>query len=265
MFLAFSQVVFQAEYLLIVGIMFAACVGGLILGRLINNWAGVSSPFFPFLMTGFEAGMMGYAIYGAVYGAENIYKFGVIDLGQVTFVFFVLVPLLERRSSGAKPISHTLISFLRTPVILAILLGIVVNQTGIILSLRANPFGEGILKALEYLGNLTTPLIALVIGYEMHIKLNAVMRPLRTIAIRYALWFIFGIFLNSVVLQGILKLDASFQAAVMTMMVLPPPFVIPIFMKKESIEENEYVVNTLSLATLVTLFAFSLVTVVYHP
>jgi len=234
-------------------------------GSLINHWVGVSSPFFPFLMTGFEAGMMGYAIYGAVYGAENIYKFGVIDLGQVTFVFFVLVPLLERRSSGAKPISHTVLNFLKTPVILAILLGIIVNQTGVILPVRANPFGEAVLKTLEYLGNLTTPLIALVIGYEMHIKLKAVMRPMRTIVVRYALWFIFGILLNLIVLQGILKLDAAFQAAVMTMMVLPPPFVIPIFMKNESVEENEYVVNTLSVATLVTLFAFSLVTIIIRP
>jgi hypothetical protein len=49
----------------------------------------------------------------------------------------------------------------------------------------------------------------------------------------------------------------------MTMFVLPPPFVIPIFMSNTSYDEQAYVVNTLSLATLVTLAAFTLVSVVY--
>ena len=33
-------------------------------------------------MTGFEAGMMGYAIYGTVYGADNLYKFGIVLAGE---------------------------------------------------------------------------------------------------------------------------------------------------------------------------------------
>jgi hypothetical protein len=40
--------------------------------------------------------MLGYAIFIAVYGMEEIDKLALIDLGQVLFVFFVLMALLMK-------------------------------------------------------------------------------------------------------------------------------------------------------------------------
>jgi hypothetical protein len=51
----------------------------------------------------------------------------------------------------------------------------------------------------------------------------------------------------------------------MTMFVLPPPFVIPLFMRELKGADRTFVVNTLSLATLVTLVAFTAVAVLYRP
>jgi len=90
LFLAFSRVSLEPRHLIIVVVMFSACVLALLLGRLIRPIGHVPSPYFPILLTGFEAGMMGHAIYSTVYGADNLFKFGIIDLGQVIFVFFVL-------------------------------------------------------------------------------------------------------------------------------------------------------------------------------
>ena len=92
LFLAFAGVNLEGRHLVIVAIVFAACLLALLLGRLIGPPLGLRSPYFPALMTGFEAGMMGYAIFGAVYGAGQIFNFAVVDLGQVLFVFFILVP-----------------------------------------------------------------------------------------------------------------------------------------------------------------------------
>ena len=57
--------------------------------------------------------------------------------------------------------------------------------------------------------------------------------------------------------------DRLFRAAVMTMFVLPPPFVAPLFMQGAATEDRAFVVNTLSLATVVTLAAFTAVSVFY--
>lgn len=263
LFLAFSQVSLEARHLLVVGLVFASCLLALFLARLVRPLSGIPSPYFPMLMTGFEAGMMGYAIFGAVFGAENIVKFGIIDLGQVIFVFFVLVTALERTASGARPFGATLLSFVKTPVILAILAGILINRFGLTGALRGAPLSASLLAALELLGSLTTPLVAMVIGYEMRLQWRDLRRPLASIGLRLAFWVPVGLLLNFLVIDRLLHLDPLFQAAVMTMFILPPPFVIPLFMTGAAPDERYYVVNTLSLATLVTLFAFAVVSIFY--
>ena len=131
LFLAFAGVSLQLRLLIIPVMIFSACVIVLLVSYRFapKTWSG--GRYFPHLMTGFEAGMLGYAIFGAVYGQENIYKFGLIDLGQVMFVFFVLAPALQRQASGAQPFTDTLRSFIRTPVILAILAGVLFNRSGL--------------------------------------------------------------------------------------------------------------------------------------
>lgn len=265
LFLAFAQASIQVSYLLIVGLVFALCVLALLLGRWIHPLTRIQAPYFPALMTGFEAGMMGYAIFASVYGAENIYKFAVVDLGQVTFVFFVLVPTLERLSTGPQPFVHTLRNFFRTPVILAILAGMLANSIGLIPTLNSWPLSASLVQTLEIIAGLTMPLVALVIGYEMRLSRGNLGQPALTIGLRLLYWIPMGILLSTLVVGRLLQLDPIFQAAVLTMFILPPPFVIPLFIPTASDADRAYVVNTLSLATLVTLFAFALIGGIYPP
>jgi malate permease and related proteins len=265
LFLAFSRVSLEPRHLIIVGVMFGACVLALLLGRLIRPIVQVPSPYFPMLLTGFEAGMMGYAIYATVYGADNLYKFGIVDLGQVIFVFFVLVGALERQSSAAKPLKETLLAFLKTPVIIGILLGIAANQIGLMALLNSSPILTGVLRTVELVAGLTTPLIALIIGYEMQLQKDQLWQPFKTIGLRLLFWLPMGVAISVVLIDRLLQLDRGFQAAVMTMIILPPPFVIPLFIPEADKPNRTYVVNTLSLATVVTLFAFAIVTAVYPP
>ena len=103
LFLTFLRVSLELRYLPIVVIVFAACLGMLVAGPFLCRLVGVRSPFTGPLMTGFEAGMLGYAIYGGVFGQAALYRFGIIDLGQVLFVFFVLATVLTRRATGVTP------------------------------------------------------------------------------------------------------------------------------------------------------------------
>ncbi len=265
LFLAFSRVSLEPRHAVIFAALFGGCVIALLVGRLIGPLFHIPSPYFPTLMTGFEAGMMGYAIYGAVYGTENLFKFGVVDLGQVVFVFFVLVGVLERQTTQARPLSDTVRNFLRTPVIIGILLGIVANQLGVVNAIETAPLFSGVLRTIELLAGLTTPLIGLIIGYEMRLEPGQIREPLKAIGLRLIFWLPIGLLINAVVIDQLLHLDRGFQAAVLTMIVLPPPFVIPLFIKADDQANRTFVVNTLSLSTLVTLFAFAVVTLIYAP
>lgn len=263
LFLAFAGVTLEGRHLILVAVVFAACLLALFIGRLIGPLLGLRSRYFPPLMTGFEAGMMGYAIYAAVYGAENIFRFAVVDLGQVLFVFFVLVPYISQVATGRMSLRETVIGFFKTPVIIAIFLGIIFNQLGLMTPLRGWPPTEAVLRTLEIIGAMTTPLIAIVIGYELQLHPGALGRPVRAVALRLLLWIPAGLLLIALVVDRVLGGDPLFRAAVMTMFVLPPPFVAPLFMGKASEAERTFVVNSLSLATLATLVLFTVVTLVY--
>jgi predicted permease len=265
LFLAFARVSVELRYLVIGMSVFAACWLVLWLGRWLGPALGIGSPFFPSLITGFEAGMLGYAIYGAVYGQENLYKFGIIDLGQVLFVFFILVPGLTRMAGGPVSFGATLLGFLKTPVILAIVGGLLFNRLGLPDRFAAAPLLNSVLEMLGLVGAMTTPLVALVIGYGLELRPGALRGPVVTAGVRLAIWLLLGVPFALWVVGGRLELDAAFQAAVLTMILLPGPFVIPMFMREPSEEETAYVINTLTLGTLVTLFAYALVPILFPP
>ncbi len=270
LFLTFLRVTLEARYALIVVGVFAACVAMLAAGPLIGRLVGVRSAVLPALLTGFEAGMIGYAIFGAVFGQAELYRFAIVDLGQVTFVFFVLATVLARRASGRVPtLRETAAAFVRTPVILAIAAGMAGSALGLGSALDASPFGEAALRTIGLVAAMTTPTIAIVIGYSTRLRRGSLGAPLRTVVVRMTLWVVVALTFNAIVIDGLLHLDRLFQAAVMTMAVLPPPFIIPLYLRAPvdgdlvAEADHEYAVNSLSLATVATLVAFVVVSVLY--
>jgi len=265
LFLAFVRVSIEPRLLVIPVIIFMACFFVFIASRRWSPVAWAERRYFPYLMTGFEAGMLGYAIFGAVYGQENLYKFGLIDLGQVTFVFFILVPSLQQELSGKQRLADTIRSFVKTPVILAILGGILFNKSGLYTLASGQAWYGSLGSTLQLLGGMTTPLVALIIGSELRLKPGSLSRPARTVFLRMLVWVPTGLLFSLVMVGIILGLDRTYQTAVLTIAILPPPFVIPLFMKDASEKETAYVVNTLSLSTIITLVAFIFLSITLPP
>ena len=89
------------------------------------------------------------------------------------------------------------------------------------------------------------------------------------LAVRLPIWIVAALLFNWLVIDMWLGLDRLFQAAVMTMAVLPPPFVVPLYMARargrdvSDDPDHDYLANTLSLATIVTLVLITVVGVVY--
>lgn len=261
LFLTFLRVSLEARYLPVIATVFAACVVLLAAGGLLARLVGATSSFAWSLFTGFEAGMLGYAIYGGVFGQDNLYRFGIIDLGQVLFVFFVLATALTRQATGVRPgAAATLRAFLATPVILAILAGVAGHLVGLGDWLAGSPLTNSLLTTLGLLGACTTPIIAIVIGYATTLRPAAFRRPALAIVIRVAVWVALAVAFDRLVVEGLLGLDALFGAAVLTMAVLPPPFVIPLYMGARATDgDRAFVTDALSAATVLTLVVFPVV------
>jgi predicted permease len=270
LFLAFLRAQLEAQYAIIVISVFGACLALLALGPWLRRAAGVRSEAMPSLMAGFEAGMIGYALYSAIFGQAELSRFAIVDLGQVLFVFFVLAPVVMRWASGhAPPLSRTVAAFVRTPVIVAILAGVICSLAGLAAPLADNAISAAGLETLAMLGAVTTPAIAIVIGYSTSFSAGSLRDPARTLAVRLPIWIALAVVFDALVIEGLLGLDRLFAAAVMTMAILPPPFVVPLYLARARgtdvthDRDHDYLVNTLSLATVVTLVAVTVVGVVY--
>ena len=263
LFKAFSTMTFAPEYFLIVAIIFSACVIVMLLAARMKSVPGLSQTYASFLMAGFEAGMLGYAMFAAIYGDENISFFAVIDLGQVLFVFFVLITRLEMHQGREMNLRHTLITFLKTPVIIGILAGGVANIFGLYKLMEAQPLSNSILRTTEILASMTTPLVAIVIGYGLKFRKGSLSEPARTVFLRSALWIILALIFNALVIRQLLGLDRLFEAAVLMMAILPAPFVVPFYLSENNNKEKEYILNTLSLGTIFALFASVVIRFLY--
>jgi len=254
--LTFAGTQFQSKYLWIFICVFAVCICMLFAGMGIKKLISPGNKYYPALFAGFEAGMMGYALFTSFFGAENTYKFAIIDVGQVVFVFFVLVAFLQRQGGGKASAGKLLKGFVLSPIILSILFGILIGSTGLFAAVSSYPVTGAVTDTLKLLGSLTQPLICIVIGYELRIQAKNIRIPLVTVLLRMGILICLAFLINTFLIDKALHLDKSFQLAVYTMFLLPPPFVVPIYMSDSAEKEKEVVLAAVSLHVLFSLAAF---------
>jgi len=165
LFVSFLNTELKLAYLAIFALTFLVCVGLLWLGKFLKKQRDIPHPYFPFLMTGFEYGMLGISLFGSVYGLENIGYIAVMDLGHEIFIWFVFLALLLKERQGIQGAGQLVRAFFKSPVVIGILLGIALNVAGVQQFLYDFPITAGLMTTLQYLANLTIPLILIIIGY----------------------------------------------------------------------------------------------------
>ncbi|MCB8984942.1 MAG: AEC family transporter [Ardenticatenaceae bacterium] len=256
LFLSFLQVELKLSYVAIFVTIFLLCVALYAIGRPLGARLAPEHPYFPFLMTGFEYGMLGISLFGSAYGLEKLGYIAVIGVGHELFIWFVFLPLLLRARDGRQRPSDLIRSFLSAPVILAILAGIGLNLLGLKEALPAWPVTGGVLAAMEFLGSLTAPLILLIVGHGIQLDHSGLGDAAQVVAVRLGILIPLALLLNALLIRGVLGLEKGFETAVFTLLILPPPFIIPIFMRQDLPQEKHYVNNALMLYTLVTVGVF---------
>ena len=255
LFTTFLRTSFQPAYLWVVLIVFAVCVGLYGVGRLALRLAG-GSPYLPFLFTGFELGMVGFALFTAVYGVDDLPALGVLALGHEVFIWFVFVTLLRAAGAQRQSAAQTARNLLTSPTIVAILLGLALNFAGLGAVVTDGPVGGAIGTALGYLAGMIVPLILLIVGYGSRLSRAGIRSALPLVAVRTVVTLGLALLIGIVVFQQVLGLEPIFRHALVALMVLPPPFVIPLFIPAARRDDLTYVNNVLSMSSLVSITVF---------
>lgn len=210
----------------------------------------------PFLMTGFEFGMLGISLFGTAYGMQAIGAISVLGLPHELFIWFIYVTLLKIRYGNRTSAPEILVAFFRSPVIIAIVSGALLNALNAGPFLAARPGSREILLTLEMLGTLIGPLILIIVGYGMRISRAAIAEALPLIAVRLSITVLLGLTLAPWLVQVLLGLPVLYTRALFTLLILPPPFIVPLFIPPQYRSDLTYVHNVLSVYTLCSIILF---------
>ena len=233
--------------------MFAVCFAAWALGKAGAGLLGMKSRFVPFLTTGFEAGMLGYALFNMLYGSARTAEFARIDLGQVLFVFTLYKILLGMEGRERASAGQLLREMALSPIIIAIAAGVLLGATGLYEALI--PSGvSGLFDACAgFVAAPTSAVILLTIGYDLVLGDIPWASTAGVVALRFAIMMAlrvaFGLILKA------LWPSAGLDAAINVMFILPPPFVLPVF--ADDADQRVYVSSVLSVSTLVAIAGFA--------
>ena len=267
LFKAFYSTSYSTDIIIITVTMFAVCLAALGIGFIFKRVTRSRMRTSPFLLTGYEAGMLGYALYTLLFGADNIAHFATVDLGQVLFVFTVFLSLLKKGEGGS--FGQTLLSMVKSPVMVSIVLGVIVGATGLGAQLNSGPAGDIISHALDFIAAPTAVVILFVVGYELHLNRSGLRQSLAAVLTRFVLMALLG----AVVIFGlgsVLPMSSELKWAFVLMFMLPPPYVLPVYVADDnrpndayvsgnSENESGFVSATLSMSTVLSLAAFAVI------
>ncbi len=261
LFKAFATTQYGLADVLIPLAMFAVCVLAWLLGRLGARAFRLKSRFVPFLTTGFEAGMLGYALFQMLYPDRSVASFARIDLGQVLFVFTLYKFLLGLSAGQGTDRKQLLREMVTSPIIAAIAAGVILGATGLFQALVPSGAGDVVIACADLIAAPTSVLILLTIGYDLVLRdipwKVTVQVTLLRIGIMALLWAGFHLGLRA------LSLEEEMGDALNLMFLLPPPFVLPVF--ADDPDQRVYVSSALSVSTLVAIAGFCVLAVLRGP
>ena len=260
LFMAFTTVTLTKDYFMIFITVFMAMSLMFGVGFAVKKLVRSNNRVLPAFYTSFETGMVGYSLYVATYGQENMYKLAIVDLGGFVFMFFVLMSFLQRGAGERFRISTTIRGIVKAPIVIAVAIGLLLSSIGALNWMAKHALTQAPLTLIQLLGGLTVPIICLVIGYELHIELGSIAPPLALAVSRLALWLGLAWLVSTFVIDQWLQLDKGFQLAEYTMFLLPPSFGVPIFIPEEERESRQLILQGVSIHLLLSIGAFILLT-----
>ncbi len=232
--------------------MFGICLAAWAMGKAAGKALKLPSRFVPFLTTGFEAGMLGYALFNMLYGSARTAEFARIDLGQVLFVFTLYKLLLGFEGKEKADLGGLLKEMGLSPIILAIAAGVLLGATGLYRALEPSGFAGVFDACTGFISAPTSAIILLTIGYDLVLSDIPWRETGKVVALRYGIMLVLGA--AFIGLMRLLWPEANLTAATVVMFILPPPFVLPVF--ADDADQRVYVSSALSVSTVVAIAGF---------
>jgi malate permease and related proteins len=243
LFLSFVNLELKKEYFWVMVMIAVLMVLCLAIGIGLNHIPAISHPLNPFMVSACTFGLLGIPLFSTAFGMDNIGKLSILGVGHEFFVWFIYFTYLEMKLCKKKFSVEMMKGFAKSPLILMVLLGIILNLTGYGRLLYTNPILKGVYATMQHIANLATPLVLMIVGYGLKLEKSYLKQSLRFVVLRYVVMLTVGYIFKFMVIDRTIVGDKLFDYAYFTLLILPQPLILPVFVAKFGTEEQYYLVN----------------------
>ncbi|MCK9482723.1 MAG: AEC family transporter [Bacteroidia bacterium] len=255
LFTTFLNAKINASEFVIPIIIIIYCLVILFIGFAIKKIFKIESPYFPFLISGYELGMYGYAVFIALYGQHNLWALSFLDIGHTLFIFAFFITIYQHKHHGSQSPLQIVKTIFLSPLIIAIFLGMAFAN----IPALVGKFPDVLNSVVVTLAAATVPLIGIAIGYQLKVDKSNLKMALATIGVRKVVNFS-----AALLLLAIYPFEPIYQKAILTLALTPPVFLISIIAAKDEPRHVNYINTTISIDSVLSLFLMIAVAMVYR-
>lgn len=207
----------------------------------------------PMLMCCKESGMIGIPLFMILFGAENAYYMGILDLAQAV-IGFPVIGILSAAEGKTASVKDILKEMLRSPLILLSALGVVLNLAGVWKWLQAVGAGPVVTESLGFLSQPVSMVMLFCVGYYFSLNRESCGPVLKISGIHFGYFVLVGIVLQ--VLMRILPgMDDLTRWAMRFYCLLPASYLAPGLGRSE--QDYTIASGVCSVLTLICLASFA--------
>ena len=255
------QAFFTADYgkrmLLVFVLVFVGYGAALAAGYALRRFVKPYGRFMPLLMTSAEGGMLGYALYALLCGADQTKTYAMVDIGQTVFAYTVFLTALKAAGGEKMTPNFIVKNIVTNKACIGMLSGIVLGALGVYRAIDGTAAGEIVSSLLSFITAPTSALILIIMGYQLHVSRQLLRPVLTTMGLRLGVLAVVCAAVSGI-LFTVIPFDKGLLLALMLQYSLPAPFIIPLF--ADMGDDAEYVSTTLSLGTVLAVLLFFLLT-----
>lgn len=212
----------------------------------------------PLMFSSKESGMLGIPLFLALFGADQAFRMGALDISQA-FIAIPTIAILAAAPGDNPSVKNIAKKVLTSPLLLMSLLGLALNLTGAAEYLNQIGVGRILTATTGFLAQPVSAIILFTVGYSFSLSKSNRGPIFRICLIHFAVFSVICL-----IIQGVLcflpQVAAETRWAVLLYCMLPPGYLAPGLGRND--EEYTLASCVLSLLTLVTLVVFCILAAV---
>ena len=211
----------------------------------------------PMLFCAQESGMLGIPLFMMLFGAEQMYRIGVLDMTQA-FIAYPVIAMLSSDAGENPSVKDIVKKVLISPLMIMVFLGLGLNLSGIGGWLDDLGIGMVITESTGFLAQPVSSLMIFSVGYNFSLTKGNRRDIFRIAGIHFSMYALFGVIAQAGLLL-IPNVDALTRWAVLLFCMLPSSYLSSGLGRNET--DAAVASGVCSLLTLVSLAVFCLIVV----